>query len=121
MLIIAISETNLMDSLSVGVYNSTGTDITKSLKFFNIAPASIGWTPNMHSGYIITFDKLSQILFFIFLALLFYCLTDNEISKKQQDIKKLNLFLPMYNNISWIYTPVFCCANEFECFGCISG
>lgn len=44
MLIIAISETNLMDSLSVGVYNSTGTDITKSLKFFNIAPASIGWT-----------------------------------------------------------------------------
>lgn len=64
MLIIAISETNLMDSLSVGVYNSTGTDITKSLKFFNIAPASIGWTPNMHSGYIITLDKLSQILFF---------------------------------------------------------
>lgn len=87
MLIIAISETNLMDSLSVGVYNSTGTDITKSLKFFNIAPASIGWTPNMHSGYIITLDKLSQILFFIFLALLFYCLTDNEISKNSKILK----------------------------------
>ena len=72
MLIIAISETNLIDSLSVGIYNSTGTDITKSLKFFNIAPASIGWTPNMHSGYIITLDKLSQILFFIFLAFLLF-------------------------------------------------
>ena len=87
MLIIAISETNLMDSLSVGVYNSTGTDITKSLKFFNMVPASIGWTPNMHSGYIITLDKLSQILFFIFLALLFCCLTDNEISKNNKILK----------------------------------
>ena len=92
MLIIAISETNLMDSLSVGVYNSTGTDITKSLKFFNIAPASIGWTPNMHSGYIITLDKLSQILFFIFLALLFYCLTDNEISKNNKILKSTICF-----------------------------
>lgn len=92
MLIIAISETNLMDSLSVGVYNSTGTDITKSLKFFNIAPASIGWTPNMHSGYIITLDKLSQILFFIFLALLFFCLTDNEISKNSKILKSTICF-----------------------------
>ena len=41
----------------------------------------------MHSGYIITLDKLSQILFFIFLALLFYCLTDNEISKNNKILK----------------------------------
>ncbi len=79
MVVIAISETNLMDSLSVGLFNSFGIDITKSLKFFNMVPSSIGWTPNMNSGYIITLDKLSQMLFFMFLSLfLYYFLNDKK-------------------------------------------
>lgn len=88
MIIIAISETDLIDSLSVGVYNSLGTDTTKLFKFFNIVPSSIGWTPNMHSGYLIKLDKLSQILFFIFLSLFLYCVYSHKKFSANKNVFK---------------------------------
>lgn len=88
MIIIALSETDLMDSFSVGIYNSFDIDITKLLKLFNIVPHGMGWTPNMHSGYMITLDKLSQIMFFIFLSLFVYYLSfKNNFSLSKRKFK----------------------------------
>lgn len=71
-IIFALSETSLTDQWSSGIYNSFGFDCTKLLKFFNIVPISVGWLPNIHTGFVISVDKISKFLIFIALAVLVF-------------------------------------------------
>lgn len=71
-IMIALSETSLTDQLSSGIYNSFGVDCTTILKFFNIVPIYVGWEPNIHTGFTISFDKISKFIFFIALSVLVF-------------------------------------------------
>ncbi len=73
-ILLAIAETGLTDSLSFRVYDLYGIDISKAVNFFNIVPVDTGWTPNMLSGYMVAFDAVALMLLFIFLSLAVFCM-----------------------------------------------
>lgn len=68
MIFFVLAETSIVDRYSAGLYNMTGYDLSKILRFFNLLSSSYGWSPVAHTGTIIELDKIAHYLFWIFLS-----------------------------------------------------
>lgn len=83
MIFFAVSEIELIETISLYLFDYTGKDFSKLFEFFYLVPHSIDWTPNYLTGLIFDINKISLLLLYITLSFLFVALISSK-SKKEK-------------------------------------